>query len=215
MPFVQTLKLSTGHALCSRVCRWFLSVLSAGLLLAACAVTPTTETWQSPTATQVRDWQFTGRVSLTRDGQGWHAGLFWQEQGDRFQLKVSGPLGQEAFRLTGGPDGVLLVEADGQRTRARDAESLLVQTTGWGFPVSGLRYWVRGLLVPGVPASEHRDPQGRLQELEQSGWVISYRRYHVLKGVGWPAKLRLARDDVTVQLVIDEWQPGVITGFQM
>ena len=206
--------MPVSNALYRRTWRRFLSVLSAGLLLAGCAVTPTTETWQPPSATEIRDWQFTGRVSLTQAEQGWHAGLFWQEQADQFQLKISGPLGQEAFRLTGNAAGVLLEDADGQRIQAHDAESLLLQTTGWSLPVSGLRYWVRGLPVPGVHASESRDLQGRLLELEQSGWAISYSRYHFVGGVGWPAKLRLVRDDVTVRLVIDEWQPGMATGFE-
>lgn len=191
-----------------------LSVLSAGLLLAGCAVTPTSETWQSPTATDIASWQFTGRVSLTRAEQGWHAGLSWQQQADRFQLKISGPLGQEAFRLTGNAAGVLLIDADGKIIRADDAESLLLQTIGWQLPVTGLKYWVRGLAVPGIYASEHRDLQGRLLALEQSRWAISYSRYHSIEGVGWPAKLRLVRGDVTVRLVIDAWQPGVAGGLE-
>jgi outer membrane lipoprotein LolB len=191
-----------------------LSVLSAGLLLTGCAVTPTSETWQSPMATDIGSWQFAGRVSLTRAEQGWHAGLFWQQQADRFQLKISGPLGQEAFRLTGNAAGVLLEEADGKIIRADDAESLLLQTIGWQLPVTGLKYWVRGLPVPRVYASERRDLQGRLLALEQSGWAISYTRYHSIEGVGWPAKLRLARGGVTVRLVIDEWRPGVAGGLE-
>ena len=189
-----------------------LSVLSAGLLLAGCAVTPPSETWQSPTATDIANWQFTGRVSLTRAEEGWHAGLSWQQQADQFQLKISGPLGQEAFRLSGTAAGVTLEDADGKILRADDAESLLLQTIGWRLPVTGLKYWVRGLAVPGVYASERRDLQGRLLALEQSGWAISYSRYHSIEGVSWPAKLRLARDDVTVRLVIDAWQPGVASG---
>lgn len=188
---------------------------TAGLLLAGCAVTPTIETWQPPTATLIDDWQFTGRVSLTQAEQGWHAGLLWQEQAERFQLQISGPLGQGAFRLTGDAEGVLLEDKKGNKTRAGNAESLLLQTTGWSLPVSGLRYWVRGLPVPGVEAHENRDIQGRLLTLEQSGWTISYARYHFIAGVGWPAKMHLVRDDVSVRLVIDEWRPGVATGLMM
>ena len=188
--------------------------MSVALLLAGCAVTPTSETRQSSTATDIGSWQFTGRFSLTRAEQGWHAGLSWQEQADQFQLKISGPLGQEAFRLTGNAAGVLLEDADGKIIRANDAESLLLQTTGWSLPVTGLRYWVRGLPVPRVYASERRDLQGRLLALEQSGWAISYTRYHSIEGVGWPAKLRLVRDDVTVRLVIDAWQSGVASGLE-
>ena len=208
------MKTLVSNIHCSSSWRSLLSVLSAGLLLAGCAASPVSEIRQSPTATDIGSWQFTGRVSLTQAEQGWHAGLSWQQQADRFQLKISGPLGQEAFRLTGNAAGVLLEDADGKKIRAADAEALLLQTTGWELPVTGLRYWVRGLPVPRVYASERRDLQGRLQALEQSGWAISYVRYHVLEGVSWPAKLRLARDDVMVKLVIDEWQPGVVTGFE-
>jgi len=111
--------------------------------------------------------------------------------------------------LSGTAAGVVLIDADGKIIRADDAESLLLQTIGWRLPVAGLKYWVRGLAVPGVYASERRDLQGRLLALGQSGWAVSYVRYHSIEGVGWPAKLRLARDDVTLRLVIDEWQPGV------
>jgi len=114
--------------------------------------------------------------------------------------------------LSGNSAGVVLIDADRKIIRADDAESLLLQTIGWQLPVTGLKYWVRGLAVPGVYASERRDLQGRLLALEQSGWAVSYVRYHSIEGVGWPAKLRLARDDVTLRLVIDEWQPGVAGG---
>ena len=197
---------------CNISWRRFLAIFPAALLLTGCAVNPSLESWQSPTATLVSDWQFTGRVSLVQDEQGWHAGMSWQEHADRFQLQISGPLGQQAFRLTGDPAGVMLEDKKGKKTSARDADSLLLQTTGWNLPVNGLRYWVRGLALPGEKARERRDLQGRLLELEQSGWAISYTRYHFVDGLGWPAKLQLVRDNVSVRLVIDKWRPGISAG---
>ena len=187
------------------------------MLLAGCAATPTGENTgqyagRSPAA--ISDWQLTGRFSLTRQEQGWHAGLFWQEQGDQFQLKISGPLGQGALRLRGDASGVLLEQSNGQTLAARDAETLLFDATGWQLPVSGLRYWIRGLVVPASHALASRDAQGQLTRLEQSGWVITYHRFELIDGVYWPVKLRLAREDISVRLVIDQWQPGVATGFR-
>jgi len=205
------------NALRSRSLRTFLSVLSAGLLLAGCAANPTGEStgaYREQSPLLISDWQLSGRFSLTRQEQGWHAGLFWQEQGDQYQLKISGPLGQGAFRLRGNAEGVLLEQSDGQTLVARDAESLLYQATGWHLPVSGLRYWIRGLPVPGSPAQASRDAQGRLTRLEQSGWVITYKRFELIDGVYWPVKLRLAREDISVRLVIDQWRPGVSPGFE-
>jgi len=102
----------------------------------------------------------------------------------------------------------LLVDAQQRHYSARDADALLAHVTGWVLPVSGLRYWVRGVPAPGSEARASRDAQGRLTRLVQDGWDISYNRYQVVDGASWPAKLRLERADIVVRLVIDQWQPG-------
>jgi outer membrane lipoprotein LolB len=174
------------------------------LVLTGCATIPPGDTTLSPEA--LASWQFNGRISLTRGEEGWHAGLTWQEQAGQYELDVSGPMGQGAFQLTGDAKGVLLVDARGQSFTARDADALLVHVTGWALPVTGLRYWVRGLPAPAAVDREDRDPQGRLSQLEQSGWTISYGHYHALDGGALPAKLHLVREDISVRLVIDQWQ---------
>ena len=177
------------------------------LLLGGCAAVPVTSVTGRSSA-ELTDWQFNGRISLTRGEQGWHAGLVWQEHAGRFQLDVAGPLGQGAFQLSGDAEGVLLVDARQQSFTARDADTLLEHVTGWVLPVSGLRYWVRGVPAPGTEARASHDAQGRLVQLEQDGWDISYGRYQAIEGADWPAKLRLERDDIVVRLVIDQWRPG-------
>lgn len=183
------------------------TVLLLVLLLGGCAAVPTTTmTGRSPA--ELTDWQFNGRISLTRGEEGWHAGLVWQEHAGRYQLDVAGPLGQGAFQLSGDADGVLLVDAQAHSYTARDADALLAHVTGWALPVSGLRYWVRGIPAPGSEARASRDAEGRLTQLEQDGWDISYSRYQAVDGAAWPAKLRLEREDIVVRLVIDQWHPG-------
>jgi outer membrane lipoprotein LolB len=71
-----------------------------------------------------------------------------------------------------------------------------------------LRYWVRGLPVPDTEATRVLDESGQLSRLEQSGWVINYQRYQLVEGAAVPSKLQLARDDISVRLVINEWQLG-------
>ena len=185
----------------------FLAGLLAVLLLAGCTTTPAPRS--SASAATLSAWQFNGRVSLTRGDEGWHAGLHWQEQAGSFYLRVSGPLGQGGFQLNGDARGVVLVDADGQTFAAQDADTLLVQVTGWELPVSGLRHWIRGLPEPAAgEAQANRDEAGQLRRLEQSGWTINYERYQVVDGVSLPAKLRLVREDVAVRIVIDQWQLG-------
>jgi outer membrane lipoprotein LolB len=176
------------------------------LLLTACAVTPSLNSTRS--AAEFTDWQLNGRIALTHGEQGWHASLLWQEHADDYQLKLSGPLGQGGFQLAGDEHGVVLVDAEGHSSFARDGDALLLQATGWRLPVVGMRYWVRGLPVPDIEATPVYDASGRLNRLEQSGWVINYYKYQLVEGAFVPSKMQLARDDVSVRLVIKQWQLG-------
>lgn len=185
----------------------FIKAVLLSVFLAGCAATPATHSVLSGATGP--DWQFNGRVSLTRGEQGWHASLSWLERQDHYQLQVSGPLGQGAFQLTGNNEGVVLVDADGETFSARDADALLSHVTGWTLPVTGMRYWVRGLSVPGVAAQATQDEQGRLARLDQSGWTITYGRYQSDTVAALPAKLQLVREDISVRLVIDHWQLGI------
>jgi outer membrane lipoprotein LolB len=187
----------------------FLAVLLAVMLLAGCATTPAPSGSQSAAA--ISAWQFNGRVSLTRGEEGWHAGLHWQEQAGSYYLRVSGPLGQGGFQLNGDARGVVLVDADGQTFAARDADALLVQVTGWQLPVTGLRYWIRGLPEPAAgKARTTLDEAGRLSRLEQSGWTINYQRYQLVDGFSLPGKLQLSHQDIAVRIIIDQWQLGAV-----
>ena len=183
----------------------FLAGLLTVLLVAGCATTPAPR--GSQPAAAMTAWQLNGRVSLTRGEEGWHAGLYWQEQADTFYLKVSGPLGQGGFQLNGDARGVVLVDADGQSYAAQDVDALLIQVTGWQLPVRGLRYWIRGLPEPAAGrAQETRDEAGQLVRLEQSGWTVNYQRYQLVGDVLLPAKLQLLHADIAVRIVIDQWE---------
>jgi outer membrane lipoprotein LolB len=188
----------------------FLAGLLAVLSLAGCTTTPVLESSQSAAALDA--WQLMGRVSLTRGEEGWHASLNWQQQGDHFYLKISGPLGQGGFQLNGDDRGVVLVDADGKTFAAKDADVLLAQVTDWQLPVMGLRYWIRGLPAPGAgEAQTSKDDSGRLNRLVQSGWTINYNRYQIVDDISLPDKLQLLRDDIAVRIVVDKWELGADT----
>jgi len=181
------------------------------LALAGCATPPAREA--APTAPDLAsahyaNWQIRGRVSLIKGDQGWHASLNWHEDGGHYRLDLSGPLGQGALRLEGDAAGVRLQTADGRDYLARDADALVRSTTGWEFPVDGIRYWVRGVPVPGQPAAVKTDADGRLVSLVQSGWDIRYDRFQDVDGRAWPTRLQLTTDDLSVRLVVDEWTLG-------
>jgi len=182
-----------------------LAALLLALLLAGCAALPPAKPPAPRDVVELENWAFNGRVSLTRGETGWHAGLAWRERSGEYEIHVAGPLGQGAFELSGDDAGVMLVDADRRTFTARDSDALLRHVTGWALPVSGMHYWVRGLAVPGVEAHLERDASGRVSRLDQSGWTISYGRYHSVAGLVLPGRLQMERDDIAVRLVIDEW----------
>lgn len=177
------------------------------LLLSGCAALPVPQAPQTAiTPATIKVWSINGRISLSRGDKGWHAGLNWENRADHYRLQVTGPLGQGGLQLTGDANGVTLVDSEARVYKAHDVDVLLAEVTGWDLPVAGMQYWVRGLSAPDSAVRVTLDAHGRLQQLVQSGWVITYQRYQTIAGNDWPAKLKLVHDDLAVRLVIDRWQ---------
>lgn len=193
----------------------FLLAVLAGIT--GCATAPVTreDVAADPARQSIPEyaiWQFRGRVSLVRGEEGWHAGLNWREHDGEYRLHLSGPFGQGALQIDGNSERVRLQTADGQIRVAGSADALVTSVTGWQFPVSGIRYWVRGLAVPELAARISRDADGQLVRLEQSGWDITYSRFQTIDGRPWPTRLRLVADDLSVRMVIDEWSLAAVAG---
>ncbi|MDP1635880.1 MAG: lipoprotein insertase outer membrane protein LolB, partial [Gallionellaceae bacterium] len=55
------------------------------------------------------------------------------------------------------------------------------------------------------PAQIKRDDNGRIVMLHQDGWEVSYLRHADASPNSLPTRLQLNRDDLQVQLLIDEW----------
>ncbi len=152
-------------------------------------------------------WQFSGRLSVIQGEEGFHGRVRWQQDNDRYVIDLVGPLGQGRQQIRGDATRVALRADNGQTRVADDAETLVAQTLGVALPVSGLRYWVRGLAAPQVPiAAQQATANGQLQALQQAGWQLDFGGY---RG-DFPTRLTAERalDDgqtVKLQLVIDQW----------
>jgi outer membrane lipoprotein LolB len=190
-------------------CRFIAGCLLALVVTGCASLSPVTDRPLTPDVNfpDYTQWQFHGRVSLTRGEEGWHAGVQWREDRGVYDLRLSGPLGRGAVQVRGRTGLVQLTAASGEVIVANDADALVADVTGWRFPVSGIRYWVRGLPAPAPrpQARVERDAAGRLQRLQQSGWDIEYTRFEHIDGWNWPTRLRLSTEELVVRLVIDEW----------
>lgn len=187
------------------------------VLLGGCATTPEPVSsadvevlWASrqTVLSQLQHWKIEGRIAVQLDEEGWQAGMHWHQQNDRYQLDMLDPFGRKVARLTKGPRGVELRLSKGKSAHSVDAESLMQRLLGYSLPVSGLRYWVRGIPDPQHHINQIRlDASGRLAWLEQSGWEVSYQRYHQHSTtIDLPSKMTLTSKGLKVKVVVSEWE---------
>jgi outer membrane lipoprotein LolB len=190
---------------------WGLS-LAAVALLAACRTVPTAAPGISPWATRKPQLQaralfeLKGRVAVAAASQGFNARLRWSQDGSHAQVALEGPLGGGVHIDVTGTDLDILLP-NGAHLTSDAARAELENRLGFDPPLASLRYWILGVPDPALPADETLDPvQQRLSSLAQDGWRIDYAGYVAVGGEWLPARLTLARADVRVKLLVDDWQ---------
>ncbi len=168
--------------------------------------------WQQrqPQLADIRHWAVSGRLAIITQQTGWHTRVRWTQHDDDYLIQLDTPLGQGAAELHGSAAAVMLRTAEGEFS-ADSAEALLAQRLGWRLPVSGLRYWVRGLPDPGAAVERLTlDDAGRLTRLQQSGWDIEFRHYTATP-LALPDRIFLVSSGASpdagldIRLVIEQW----------
>ncbi|WP_417779689.1 lipoprotein insertase outer membrane protein LolB [Stutzerimonas xanthomarina] len=167
------------------------------------------EDWKTHKAhvSEVDGWQISGKIGIQAPQDSGSGTLFWLQRQDYFDIRLSGPLGRGATRLTGRPDAVTLEVAGQGRFEADSPEALVESQLGWQLPVSHLLYWVRGLPAPDSRSRIALDPNGRLASLQQDGWDVQYLNYTEEDGYPLPNRIKLAGRDLKITLVVKDWQP--------
>ena len=152
-------------------------------------------------------WQINGKVGIRAPKDSGSGTLFWLQRQDYYDIRLSGPLGRGAARLTGRPGQAVLEVANQGRFEAQSPESLLAEQLGWELPVSHLVWWVRGLPAPDSKSRLTLDGDSRLAHLEQDGWKVEYLSYSEQNGYWLPERMKLHGENLDVTVVLKEWQP--------
>ena len=187
-------------------------IVLAAAMLAGCAVRPefgpdSLSQWKGRRRrlAALGAYSFAGRLAFRTSGEALNARIQWRQDGEEFRIRLGGMLGEAAVELRGGAAGVELRGRDGVH-RADSPEELLLEHTGWSFPLRGLRYWVLGISTPGAAVEALEiDHQGRPAHLVQSGWRIVYRRYTSVQDISLPERLDLDRAGLEARLVVGRW----------
>ena len=159
---------------------------------------------------QIDGWQITGKMGLKTANDSGSATLQWLQRQSYFDIRLSGPLGQGASRLTGRPGATELEIANQGRYSAESPEALLQQQLGWQLPVSHLLWWIRGLPEPDSRSQLTLDADSRLAQLTQEEWRVDYLDYLEQDGFALPSRLKLYGKDLEITLVIKDWRPRLL-----
>lgn len=198
-----------------RVRRTLLSVLlvsvtACGSLPERSAIIP--DGWNETLAqkNQIMSWKLQGRLGVQTEAQGGAMDLFWLQHDDAYNIRLIAPLGQGAILLQGDAGGVNIKTADGESRYANNPDELFATTLGVQLPVNGLRDWLRGIPMRGLPIERQDwDENGNLYKLIQDGWRIEMSKYRKVNNQMLPHAFYLERDDrpeLEIRLLIRNWQ---------
>lgn len=150
-------------------------------------------------------WRFSGLIGFRVPNKTGSATIHWQQQGKRFVIWLSGPLGLGANKLEGDHRAVQLTDAKGHVYTAANAEALMQKNLGWSVPVAGLTYWLKGVAVPNQASNITLNSYGALASLQQAGWLIEYSHYVYMNDLPMPGKIMMIQGNITLTLIINQW----------
>ncbi|WP_407274989.1 lipoprotein insertase outer membrane protein LolB [Halothiobacillus sp. DCM-1] len=199
-----------------------IAVLGAALslVLGGCATLPQAEQPapdQAQAATEfalraakvraIVDWQAQGRMAIRTADRAGSVTFDWQQRGIDTQLILNAPLNQGTLTLRGTPDRMLIEDSQGQRRLTQQPDRTLTQLTGWHIPVQALPDWLRAL-PHARNAQQEFNAQGQLIRLKDEGWTLHYADYRPAfpGGVPMPHEMTAAQPDISLRLIIDQWQ---------
>jgi len=190
------------------------------LILQACASTPLQQASQSAASqilyTQhlrnlaaINSFSLQGRIGVQADGKGFSGNLHWQHTQSRDNIELFSPLGSQVANIQKTAEQVTLIEANGKRTSADNAETLTAEVLGWRLPLSGLADWSLGRPTQNAVVQSTWDERGFLRTLKQDGWDIEYQAYSAYDGQFLPTKISLKSEKLKLKLVVETWLASV------
>lgn len=146
-----------------------------------------------------------GAIAVNNKGKGWNANLNWYQQGSNYYtIRLNGPLGGKTVVISK-KGGIVTYQEGNKIIKAHSDNELLKQKTNISLPVKDLYYWVRGLPAPGGVSYTKKTRDGNMEIIKQHGFTIIYSSYTNKNGIMLPNKIRISGNNVTIKLVIKNW----------
>lgn len=153
----------------------------------------------------IHSWHINAVMGIHKPGESDIVSASWDQQGDQYIVRLSGPLNSGSARIEGSLNKVTLWK-NKQPISAASPEQLIKQVLGWQLPISNLRYWILGLPVPALASQQHFDAYHHLSCLKQQGWHIRYANFVEINNIDLPTKIWLDNSQIHIKIVIRRWK---------
>ena len=153
-------------------------------------------------------WHAAGRVAVRAGNEGFSASFDWREAGGAGELGVRGPFGAGAVLIHRSAERILIESGSAPPLEVEAPftalEPELTARLGFPLPLDPLRYWVRGVPAPDLPAA------GAGGDFSQAGWHVAVSEFVPVAGAPGPlpARLVLTREATRIRVIVDRWQVG-------
>lgn len=192
----------------------FLAVIT--LIINACATPPKPITQQSEQLakklqqqnSQLHSWHMSAQVSLDTDTEHYSFNALWQQQNNTYLLQFDTLLSSVFMQIQGSARQAELRLKD-RIYKGSNPEQLIAQLTPFNIPVTGLKYWIRGLKQPELNAQQEINYDGSIKSIQQQGWSIDYKEWDKViiakKHYTLPSDLELHRDAIYIRIQPSTW----------
>ncbi len=155
-------------------------------------------------------WSLKGRIALRTDDNGWSATLNWRQIDQQYTMRIIAPLGLGTYEIRQDAEKITLLTDENKVFKAKNAESLMLENLGWSVPVSGLRYWIRGIPDPNHPIDSFAlNDEAQLVNIKQSTngstWEIRFLSYKSVDQYTLPGKLVLTNSKAKITILAKQW----------
>jgi outer membrane lipoprotein LolB len=150
-----------------------------------------------------------GRIAVAANGQGFTAGLRYQQLPEGSNLALDGPLGIGGLRIAYSGENLRMTNSKGVELDGAAARAELEHRLGFELPLAQLRWWLLGVQAPGdAPIPLEQDPvTGEFRAFTQDGWRVSIVSRVSALGFALPQRLTVERTGARLKLAVERWQP--------
>ena len=149
---------------------------------------------------QLNVWQLQGRVAVVAEKDSFSAAVNWQHDYANDLIELAGPFGQGRVVIKISNNRVLVRRGNQSQVYQGNIDRIIARQLAVDLPVSGLRYWVLGLVAP---QSEYRLMENGF---EQHGWQIHYQQMERVGDEWMPRKFQIKSKLAKIKFVIDQWK---------